>query len=46
MFRTLVGNKSVIGKRSAVVGSELAVGTRVPDRTIVVADKVFGRVEW
>ena len=46
VFRTLVGNKSVIGKRSAVVGSELKVGTRVPDRTIVVADKVFGRVEW
>ncbi len=46
VFRSLVRNGSDIGRRSAVVGSQLVVGQRVPDRTIYVNDAVFGPVEW
>ena len=46
VFRSLVRNGSSIGRRSAVVGSELALGQRIPDRTIYANDVVFGRVEW
>jgi len=46
VFRSLVRNGATIGRRSAVVGSELAIGQRVPARTIYANDEVFGRVEW
>ncbi len=46
VFRSLIRNHSVIGRRSAVVGSELAVGQRIAPRTIYVNDEVFGTVEW
>lgn len=46
VFRSLIRNGSDIGQRSAVVGSELAVGQRIPDHTIYVNDGVFGPVEW
>jgi carbonic anhydrase/acetyltransferase-like protein (isoleucine patch superfamily) len=45
-FRSLVGDRSRIGHKSAVVSSELAPGTRIPDRTIYVNNAVFGPVEW
>ena len=46
VFRSLIRNKSRIGARSIVVGSELAVGTRIAPRTVYANDKVFGPVEW
>jgi len=42
----LVRNGSAIGERSAVIGSELAIGQRIPPRTIYANDEVFGAVEW
>ncbi|GAB7192840.1 hypothetical protein NUM3379_35490 [Kineococcus sp. NUM-3379] len=46
VFRSFVANDSEIGTRSAVVGSELAQGQRIPDRTIYANGSVFGAVEW
>ena len=45
-FRSFVGRGSHIGYKSAVVSSELAPGTRIPDRVIYLNNAVFGRVEW
>jgi carbonic anhydrase/acetyltransferase-like protein (isoleucine patch superfamily) len=45
-FRSLVGKGSTIGVKSAVVSSELAAGTRIPDRVIYLNNAVVGRVEW
>jgi carbonic anhydrase/acetyltransferase-like protein (isoleucine patch superfamily) len=46
VFRSLVRNGAVVGRRSAVVGSQLRVGQRIPDRTIYANDAVAGPVEW
>lgn len=46
VFRSLVRNSAVLGRRSLVVGSELEVGQRIPPRTVYVNDEVAGRVEW
>jgi carbonic anhydrase/acetyltransferase-like protein (isoleucine patch superfamily) len=46
VFRSLVRNQARVGGRSAVVGSELAVGQRIPPRTVYANDEVFGPVEW
>ncbi len=46
VFRSLVRNGSVIGERSAVVGSELVVGQEVPAKTVYANGAVFGPVEW
>ncbi len=46
VFRSLVRNEAVLGRRSLVVGSELALGQRIPARTVYANDKVAGRVEW
>jgi carbonic anhydrase/acetyltransferase-like protein (isoleucine patch superfamily) len=46
VFRSLVRNGVVVGRRSAVVGSELSVGQRIPASTIYANDAVFGPVEW
>ena len=46
VFRSLVRNGSVVGERSAVVGSELVLGQEVPANTIYANDAVFGPVEW
>lgn len=45
-FRSLVGEGSKIGYKSAVVSSELAPGTRIPSRVIYLNNAVFGPVEW
>ncbi|MBA3358793.1 MAG: acetyltransferase [Thermoleophilaceae bacterium] len=45
-FRSFVGRGSHIGYKSAVVSSELAPGTRIPDRVIYLNNVIFGRVEW
>ena len=46
VFRSKVGKGSVIGVRAFVDGSHLAPGTVVPDRAIMVKDKIIGYVEW
>jgi carbonic anhydrase/acetyltransferase-like protein (isoleucine patch superfamily) len=46
LFRSKVGKGSVIGVRAYVDGCHLAPGTIVPDRTIMIKDKVVGMVEW
>jgi carbonic anhydrase/acetyltransferase-like protein (isoleucine patch superfamily) len=45
-FRSLVGEGSRIGRKSAVVSSVLAPRTRIPNRVIYVGNAVVGRVEW
>jgi carbonic anhydrase/acetyltransferase-like protein (isoleucine patch superfamily) len=46
VFRALVRNGTRVGARSAVVGSETAVGQRIPPRTVYANNEVFGPVEW
>lgn len=46
VFRSKIGNGSTIGVRAYVDGSHLAPGTVVPDRAIMVKDKIIGYVEW
>ena len=46
VFRSKVGKGVVIGTRAYVDGSHLAPGTVVPDRAIMVKDKIIGYVEW
>ena len=46
MFRSTIGNGSKIGRKSAVVGSDLAPGTVIPDRVIYLNNAIFGLVEW
>lgn len=46
VFRSKVGKGVVIGTRAYVDGSHLAPGTVVPDRAIMIKDKIVGYVEW
>ena len=46
VFRSTIGKGSVIGVRAFVDGSQLAPGTVVPDRTIIIDNKRVGSVEW
>lgn len=46
VFRSTLGKGCVIGVRSLVDGSQLAAGTVVPDRTIIVDNVVVGTTEW
>ncbi len=46
VFRSLLRNGTTVGFKSAVVGSQTAVGQVIPDRTIYANDAVFGPVEW
>jgi carbonic anhydrase/acetyltransferase-like protein (isoleucine patch superfamily) len=46
VFRSTIGEGATIGERSAVVGTDLAPGTVVPDRVIVLNGEEFGAVEW
>ena len=46
IFRSKVGAGSTIGVRAYVDGSHLAPGTIVPDRAIMIKDKIVGYVEW
>ncbi len=46
VFRSKIGNGSTIGVRAYVDGSHLAPGTVVPDRAIMIKDKIVGYVEW
>ncbi|MEX5721395.1 hypothetical protein [Geodermatophilus maliterrae] len=46
VFRSTIGEGATIGERSAVVGTDLAPGTVVPDRVIILNGEEFGSVEW
>ena len=46
VFRSKVGDGVTIGVRSYIDGSHIAPGTVIPDRTIMIRDKVVGTVEW
>ena len=46
LFRSKVGNGVTIGTRAYVDGCHLAPGTVVPDRAIMIKDKIVGYVEW
>jgi carbonic anhydrase/acetyltransferase-like protein (isoleucine patch superfamily) len=46
VFRSKVGNGVVIGTRAYVDGSHLVDGSVVPDRAIMIKDKIVGYVEW
>jgi carbonic anhydrase/acetyltransferase-like protein (isoleucine patch superfamily) len=46
VFRSKIGKGSTIGVRAFVDGSHLAPGTVVPDRAIMIRDKIVGYVEW
>lgn len=46
VFRSTIGKGSSIGVRVLVDGSQLAPGTVVPDRAIIIDNKRVGTVEW
>lgn len=46
VFRSSVGDGSVIGFKALVDGCQLAPGTVIPDRAIVVNNVTVGTVEW
>ncbi|MBP6774606.1 MAG: hypothetical protein KA154_16535, partial [Gemmatimonadaceae bacterium] len=46
VFRSKIGANVTIGVRAYIDGSHLAPGTIVPDRTIMIRDKIVGLVEW
>jgi carbonic anhydrase/acetyltransferase-like protein (isoleucine patch superfamily) len=46
VFRSKVGKGVTIGVRSYVDGSQLPAGAVVPDRAIMVKNKIVGTVEW
>ena len=46
VFRSKIGAGVVIGTRAYIDGSHLAPGTVVPDRAIMIKDKIVGYVEW
>ena len=46
VFRSLLRNGTVVGTKSAVVGSQTALDQVIESRTIYANDAVFGPVEW
>jgi carbonic anhydrase/acetyltransferase-like protein (isoleucine patch superfamily) len=46
VFRSRIGRGSTVGVKSAVVNSDLAAGTVIPDRVIYLDDAILGPVEW
>lgn len=46
VFRSKIGAGTSIGVRAYVDGCHLAPGTVVPDRAIMIKDKLVGYVEW
>jgi carbonic anhydrase/acetyltransferase-like protein (isoleucine patch superfamily) len=46
VFRSTIGKGATIGVRALVDGSQLAAGTVVPDRAIIIDNKRVGTVEW
>ena len=46
VFRSLIGDGATVGFKSGVISSEIKPGRVVPDRTIILNNATFGRVEW
>jgi len=46
VFRSTVGTGCTKGVWACVDGSQLVAGTVVPDRAIMIKDKIVGYVEW
>ena len=46
VFRSTIGKGATIGAHALVDGSQLAAGTVVPDRAIIIDNKRVGTVEW
>ena len=46
VFRSKISRGSTVGVRAFVDGSHLAPGSVVPDRAIMIKDKIVGYVEW
>ena len=46
VFRSTIGKGTMIGIRALVDGSQIAPGTVVPDRAIIIDNKRVGTVEW
>lgn len=46
VFRSKVSKGVLVGTRAYVDGSHLAAGAVVPDRAIMIKDKIIGYVEW
>lgn len=46
VFRSKVGDDVKIGVHAYIDGCHIAAGTVIPDRTIMIKDKVVGTVEW
>ncbi|GHO88488.1 hypothetical protein [Dictyobacter formicarum] len=46
VFGSLIGRGSIIGVKSAVINSELAPDTVIPDHVIYLNSQHFGAVEW
>jgi carbonic anhydrase/acetyltransferase-like protein (isoleucine patch superfamily) len=46
VFRSKVGKGSTIGRKAYIDGSHLRPGTVIPDRAILVNDRIVGYVEW
>lgn len=46
VFRSLIGKGARIGKRSAIVNTEVAPGKVIEDKVIYINNALFGPVEW
>jgi carbonic anhydrase/acetyltransferase-like protein (isoleucine patch superfamily) len=46
VFRSLIGKGAKIGKRSAIVNTDIAPGTVIEDKVIYINNALFGAVEW
>jgi acetyltransferase-like isoleucine patch superfamily enzyme len=46
LFRSRVGDGTRIGRQSLVQLSDLPMGARVLPRTVMIENRVVGRVEW
>lgn len=46
VFRSLIGRGATIGRKSAVVNTDVAPGTVIPERVVYVNNALFGPVEW
>lgn len=46
VFRSLIGRGASVGRKSAVVNTDVAPNTVIPDRVVYVNNALFGPVEW
>ena len=46
VFRSLIGRGATIGRKTAIVNTDVAPGQVIGDRLVYVNNSLFGRVEW